>query len=240
MEKNTFMNLSVRNSQLVGYTLFNLTSLVGLIFSFLGLLGVLTVNDIPHWVGVFNESFFAVCSLVAYLILSKIAVNIPTRNIMKYVGIFLFVVAILSVAFRCYRINHELSSLEYSVFNALFFVLKTPVFLYLFGVIVRNNSTCRKAISAINVIYWVTFIGVFVLSQIMIPLFNFKAGLDLLEIIQCLTWMACSYVLFTSDVFSGHVNTDPSPKGSYRFWNKYFTWYLITMFGTVILMAIFM
>jgi hypothetical protein len=238
MEKNTFMNLSVRNSQLVGYALLNLSSLMGVFFTLLGLVGVLTADDIPHWVGVFNESLFAVCNLVAYLVLGKIAVNLPTRNVMKHVGIFLFFVAILSVAFRCYRINHELSPMEFSVFNALFFVLETPVFLYLFGVIVRNNPTCQNAKLAINVIYWVSFISASILLQIIVPLFNFRVGLDLLDIIKCLTWMACSYVLFTSEVFSGQINTDPAPKGAYRFWNKYLTWYLVTILGSTILMTI--
>ena len=233
------MNLSVGNTQLVGYTLFNLSGLVGIILTLLGLMGVLTVDDIPQWIGVFNESFFAVCYLVSYLMLSKIAANLPTRNVMKYVGVFLFVVAIFSVVFRCYHNNHELSPMELSVFNALFFALKVSPLLYLFGVIVRNNSTCRKAILSINVIYAVSFVCVYLFSAIVLPIFQFKAGPALLDILQGLVWIVYSYVLFTSEVFGGQMNTEPAPKGAYRFWNKYFTWYIITMLGSAILMVAF-
>ena len=71
MEKNTPMNLSVRNTQLTGFTLFSLSTLAGIIFTLSGLMGILTVNDIPQWVGYFNETLFAVCSLVAYLMPEK-------------------------------------------------------------------------------------------------------------------------------------------------------------------------
>lgn len=238
MEKNTPMNLSVRNTQLTGFTLFNLSTLAGIIFTLSGLMGILTVNDIPQWVGIFNETLFAVCSLVAYLMLSRIAANVATRNVMKHVGIFLFIVALFSVAFRYYRTHHELGSIEYSVFNALFFLLKAAPVLYLFGAIVRNNPACRKAKLSIHAIYAVAFICQFITVSIMLPVFHFPAGLGLFDILSSLVWIAGSYALFTSDVFGGQADSSPAPKGAYRFWNKYMTWYVVTMLGSTILMAI--
>ena len=45
MEKNTLMNLSVRNSQLASFVLFNLSGLTAIILTLLGLAGVLTANE---------------------------------------------------------------------------------------------------------------------------------------------------------------------------------------------------
>lgn len=238
MEKNTPMNLSVRNTQLTGFTLFSLSTLAGIIFTLSGLMGILTVNDIPQWVGYFNETLFAVCSLVAYLMLSRIAANVATRNVMKHVGIFLFIVALFSVAFRYYRTHYELGSIEYSVFNALFFLLKAAPVLYLFGAIVRNNPDCRKAKLSIHAIYAVAFICQYLVASLVIPAFQCWAGLEVMDMVSEAAWIAGSYALFTSDVFGGQADNSPAPKGAYRFWNKYMTWYVVTMLGSTILMAI--
>jgi hypothetical protein len=236
MEKNTLMNLSVRHSQLASFALFNLSGLTAIILILLGLAGVLTANDIPQWVGYFNETFFAMCSLVAYLMLSRIAANLPTSKGMKYVGVFLFIVALLSVAFRYYRTHYELSTLEFSGFNALFFLLKTAPILYLFGAIVRNNPDCRKAKLSIHAMYAVAFIGQYIVASLVIPALQWWAGLEIIDMVSGIAWIAGSYVLFTSDAFSGQADSSPTQKGAYRFWNKYMTWYIITMLGSTFLL----
>lgn len=237
MEKKTFMNLSVRNTQLVGYALFNLSSFVAIILVLLELSGLLTNKDILQWVNVFNGIFFALCSFVAYLMLSQVAANLPTRNVMKQVGIFVFVVSLFSVAFDFYQMNNEINTMLFTISNAIFFILKTAPLLYLFGVIVRNNPACRKAKVAINVLYFIAFIVMFLASQV-VPLFMSHVGLEMLNILQCLAYLVCTYVLFTSDVFGGQTDYEPASKGAYRFWNKYFTMYIVTIFGSALLLAL--
>ena len=75
-------------------------------------------------------------------------------------------------------------------------------------------------------------------SALTVPLLKTSVSLDVLELIKCVVWMAGTYILFTSNVFNGQSNVEPAPKGAYRFWNKYFTWFIITMFATVIAMVL--
>ena len=169
--------------------------------------------------------------------LSRVAANLPTHNVMKHVGIFVFVVSLLSVAFDFYRMNSEVSTMEFTSYNAVFFILKTAPLLYLFGVIVRNNPACRKAKVAINMLYIIAFIVFFLASQV-VPQSMYYAGREMLNIFQCLAYLVCTYALFTSDVFGGQTDYEPASKGAYRFWNKYFTWYIVAIFGSVLLLAI--
>ena len=239
MEKQTFMNLTIRNTQLMAYALFNFSNIIGIVLTMFGLFKVLTPQDIPLWVSICNGVFWGVCNLLAYLLLSRISTNLPTRNVVKWIGVILFVVALLSIVFDVYRTSYELSSLELSSVNAIFFILKTVSLLYLFGAIVRNNSTCKRAKVAVNVLFVIAFVGVYFASQI-IPLVISHEGLEILNIIQSLTYLVCTYFLFTSDVFDGQTNNEPIPVGAYRFWNRYFTWYIVTIMCSAFFLILFM
>lgn len=218
MEKQTCMNFSIRNTQLISFLLFNISTLVGITLTILALFGVSNLTNISSWI----NPFFAVCSLMAYLLLSRIANNLPTRNVTKYVGVILCVIAILSFIFSLYRNSYEVTPTQLIFFKALFGLLKTVLSLYLLGVIVRNNSNCSRAKRIINVYFIVVVIG-----GIFAPSLLPSEGLKVASILIDLTSIVCTYILFSSDVFSGATNHEPAPKGAYRFWNKYFAWYII-------------
>lgn len=238
MKNEQFESHGVRNTQLAAYILNNVSCLVLIVLVILGLLGVMKASDIPQWVTLFNGTVFSFTGLVSYLLLSRIAANVATRNVVKYAGIFWFVGNMMAVAFDYYRFNYEVSTIAFSCCNAILFIVKTASMLYLFGCIVRNNPDCRSARTAINLLYIVTFLLMYVGSAIAVPLLKTSVSLDLLELIKCVVWIIGSYILFTSSVFNGQTSVEPAPKGAYRFWNKYFTWYIVTMFATVIAIVI--
>ena len=239
MGKTRFMNLSVKHTQLLAYILFILSSLTAVFLIGAGKFGILIAQDIPKEVGHFNRFFFAVCSLASYLVLSQITANLATRKVIKNVGIFLFIIEILSAIFNMYNMNNELSSVAFSCYNAFFFVMKSAPILYLWGVIVRNNPDCKRAKVAINVMFAICFLFIYIAPQAMILIApNNINDLEFLDVIQCLTYISCSYVLYTSEVFNGEISKEAAPKGAYRFWNKYFTWFIIVLFAMPILLII--
>lgn len=230
MNNELSVNHGVRKTQLTAYMLNNFSCLVLIVLVILGLLGVMKASDIPQWVTLFNGIVFSFTGLVSYLLLSRISANVSTRNVVKYAGIFWFVGNMLAVTFDYYRFNYEVSTIAFSCCNAILFIVKTASMLYLFGCIVRNNPDCRSARTSINLLYIVTFLLMYVGSALAVPLLKTSVSLDVLELIKCVVWMAGTYILFTSSVFNGQSNVEPAPQGAYRFWNKYFTWFIVTMF----------
>ena len=228
----------MRKTQLTAYMLNNFSCLVLIVLVILGLLGVMKASDIPQWVTLFNGIVFSFTGLVSYLLLSRISANVSTRNVVKYAGIFFFVGNMLTVAFDYYKFNYEVSDFAFSCCNAFLFIVKLVPMLYLFGSIVRNNPNCQNARRAINLLYIVTYVFMFVGSNFAVPLLKTYVAFDVLELIKYVVWMAGTYILFTSSVFNGQSNVEPAPQGAYRFWNKYFTWFIVTMFATVIAMVL--
>lgn len=238
MDNKPYLSPSVRKTQLAAYMLNNFSNLILTVIIVLGLLGVLKASDIPQWATLFNGTVFSLTELVSFLLLSRISANVATRNVVKYAGIFGFVGCMLTVAFNFYRFNYEISTITFTCCNAFLFIAKLAPMLYLFGSIVRNNPECRIARTAINTLYIVVYVLIYIGSNIAIPLMKTHVFLDVLELVKYAVWMASTYVLFTSSVFEGQTSTEPAPKGAYRFWNKYFTWYIVTMFATAIIMVI--
>lgn len=236
MEKNDFVTNNVRGTQIKAFVLHNLSGLAYIVFTLVGMWGILKAEDIPQWVTLFNGTLFSVCGLVAFLMLSRISANVATRNAVKYAGICWFVASVLSDVFHFYNFGIDVASPLYSYINSLLYIFKTGSYLYLFGCIVRNNPDCRKAKWAINVFFILGFVGTYVISVLSIPVFKSYVLANVVDFVNQFVCFACTYVLFTSDVFNGQTSDEPAPKGAYRFWNKYFTWYVVTLFGTVFLL----
>jgi len=231
-------SLDIRKIQLSAIILFCLFPIVQFIGNLCNILGLIDTPNmiVPQTVIHIASLADAICILAAYLFLTRITSNFPTRLTIKNVGIFLFIVHLLSFAYNIYLQNsdiHSITPILQSSISAIFSILKTAPILYLFGIIARNNPDCRQAKNAITVNV--------IMAQI-VPAIMYQVSLGdsniilLSSLLSSLFTILSAYMLFTSDVFNGQISHEAAPKGAYRFWNKYMGWYFIAfIIGTILL-----
>jgi len=183
----------------------------------------------------------AVCSLVAYLLLGRIASSPVTGNVVRWVGIFLFLLELCDIGFHAYKEAYGMGTMAYSLSSGLFMLLEVFSTFYMFGVIVRNNPSCRRAVCAITVNVLGAHILFIILSQTLPLLVNqvHWAYIQFVDVVKVLIVLGTYYALFTSEVFGGKKSAFQAPEGAYRFWNKYLTWFVITVIGMPVLLALF-
>lgn len=240
METLNNKSLDVKKIQLSAIILLCLFPFIHIIETLCYISGIIDSpnNIIPQTIIHIVSLVDAVCVLTAYLLLTQITSNFPTRLTIKNVGIFLFIIHLLSIGYNIYLQNcdiHSISIILRGSIPSLFFILKTFPLLYLFGVISRNNPECRQAKNAILINVVMAQIAPSIMKQVCFGDINI---IRLSALLSSLFTILSIYMLFTSDVFNGKISLEASPKGAYRFWNKYMTWYFIAFITGTILLAI--
>ena len=230
-------SLDVKKIQLSAIILLCLFPFIQIIETLCNISGIIDKDIIvPQTITHIGSLVNAICGLTAYLLLTRITSNLPTRLTIKNVGIFLFIVHLLSLAYNIYLQNsdiHSITPILRSSISSIFFILKITPILYLCGVISRNNSGCRQAKNAITIYVVMAQIVPTIMRQVCLADINI---IQLSAFLSSLFTILSIYMLFTSDVFNGQISHEAAPKGAYRFWNKYMGWYFIAfIIGTILL-----
>lgn len=240
MNKFFLSNQTVRNLQLWIICLILYPSVFNIILDALSIFGINILKDIPITASIIYRLFDVTTCFIAYRLAYNITSNLATRKVIKYVGIILPLIGLYSVSIIFYGMYHEIAPTTHSLLNSFSFFIKTGTFLYMFGIIVRNNPDCKKAKQAITINVLCQILSL--VSVQALPLYTEPTQMTLIgaiiQIIANLVDISTLYLLFTSEIFNGKLNHEPAPKGAYRFWNKYFTWYIITTFGFTFLLVI--
>ena len=240
METSYNKSLDVKKIQLSAIILLCLFPFIQAIATLCNTLGIIDGQNpiAPQTIIHIGSLINAICGLTAYLLLTRITSNLPTRLTIKNVGIFLFIVYLLSIAYNIYLQNsdiHTITPILRSSISSTFFILKITPILYLCGVISRNNPECRQAKNAITIYVVMAQIVPTIMRQVCLTDINI---IQLSAFLTSLFTILSIYMLFTSDVFNGKISHEAAPKGAYRFWNKYMGWYFIALIIGTILLAI--
>ena len=171
----------------------------------------------------------------SYILLSKMAAKQATAIVLRRTAIGILLLTLANLGIEYYKNEYPVSNITASLIPSLVFLVKTVLYLYLYGVIYRNNSEDKKGRQALMGMFVISYI-VSTLWSAALPLhFNmqiFSVGQTLFS----LAYIFFTYCFFTSPIFSGEKNYEPSPKGTYKFWNKFFTLYLALGIGGMLLL----
>ena len=171
---------------------------------------------------------FAFIVLVGYILLSNVAANRATSLVTKIYAIVSFVLSFIGIAFFIIKQDMKISNVLASLETLLTGLVRVGYFLYWLGVVERNNMECKQTQLMLRVWFFITLFFVLVpqLFPLLLPGMMLPAIL-LTNILSGISYIAVYYLLFTSEAFSGVTDTAPAPKGAYKFWNRYFTIYLV-------------
>ena len=180
----------------------------------------------------------AIVTLTAsYILLSKLATKQATSIVLRRIAIAVMLLVMTNLAFTYYKDINHVSNLAAQGTSSLFFWVKTGFYLYLYGVIYRNNSEDKKGRKALMGMFFTTYILQMLWYQSFVlhgSIFLNTAGGVVCD------WVALffAYRFFTSSIFSGNRNSEPTPKGTYKFWNKFFTLWIILILGGSLVITI--
>ena len=229
----------IKKVQLLAFLLFSWPSIGSLFGKGCVLFGypknMLFLNiDLPYF---FYQLAAIVTLTVSYILLSKIATKQATTIVLRRIAIAIMLLVMANLAFTCYKNFHQVTNLAVQGFSSLFFLAKTALYLYLYGVIYRNNSEDKKGRQALMGMFLTTY----VVEMLWYHLFIFHGNiwLNTAGSVVCeLLALFFTYRFFTSETFSGEKSGEPTPKGTYKFWNKFFTLWLALWLGGVIVITI--
>lgn len=166
----------------------------------------------------------------ALILLSKMAEKMATAIVLRRTAIGILLLTLVNLGIQYYKNEYPVSSITASLIPSLFFLVKTVLYLYLYGVIYRNNSEEKKGRQALMGMFIVSYVVSTLWQAIFMLHFNLQV-LAIGNLVISLFSLFFGYRFFTSAIFSGKKNCEPSPKGTYKFWNKFFTLYLVIGFG---------
>ena len=173
----------------------------------------------------------------AMLLLSKMATKPATTIVLRRMVLPVMAIGLLSVYFDFYRYNNELLNITAVGVRSLFYIVKVVIWLYLFGVIYRENKEDKEGCKALNGYFWVSYIITWLIGN-SLGFINSIQAVYAINIILTLTSLFFVYKFLTSAIFCGEKNCEPIEKGAFKFWNKFFKLWLIFFFGCSLLFAI--
>lgn len=173
----------------------------------------------------------------AMLLLSKMATKPATTIVLRRMVLPVMAIGLLSIAFDFYRYNNELLNITAIGVRSLFYIVKVVIWLYLFGVIYRENKEDKEGCRALYGYFLVNYIITWLVGNSFIFILSIEV-IYVLNIILYLTSLFFVYKFLTSAIFCGEKSCEPIEKGTFKFWNKFFKLWLIFFFGGSLLFAI--
>lgn len=174
----------------------------------------------------------------AMLLLSKMATKPATTIVLRRMVLPVMAIGLLSIAFDFYKFNIGISSnILVSGVLSLIFLTKTTVWLYIFGVIDRENKEHKEGCRALYGYFLVSYIITWLVGNSFIFIQSIEV-IYVLNIILYLTSLFFVYKFLTSAIFCGEKSCEPIEKGAFKFWNKFFTQFIIIFFGGSLLLGI--
>lgn len=235
MENTPSCHCKIKGIQWLAFVLYSWTSIGSLFNKGCVLFGntenILFRNiDLPYY---FYQLTAIVTLTASYILLSKIAAKQATTIVLRRIAIAIMLLVMANLAFTYYRDFHHVTNLAAHGSSALFFLAKTALYLYLYGVIYRNNSEDKKGRQALMGMFLISYV-IEMLWSLLFRL-HYNIILDTAGGVVCeLAMLFFTYRFFTSDIFSGEKSSEPTPKGTYKFWNKFFTLWLTLGVGSML------
>ncbi len=169
---------------------------------------------------------------IALILLSAIASNKATRNITRATSV-IYIILLIIGEFGRLTTSHISAQL---ILSAVYFI-RTIATLYAFGVITRNNQLNGKIQKAFNIYFVLNYLISFIIHNVTWFFLNTAIYWSICAIIAICN-VALIYQIINSNIFDGNMACDTSSKNPYKFWNKYFKWWLISIIVFVLLSAI--
>lgn len=175
--------------------------------------------------------------IMLYGILALIASNKPTR-------ISVALISFLSLICLFFYSNPPSSYGIFFIINLIISLCQLTIRLYMYGVVVRNNQLDNKSLISINVLFGIMLFQLILDTIIYLILLFSDSIMPLIITYRNCILIICNLVsciafffFVRSAAFSGIYDNTQLIKGAYRFWNKYFKYYLI-VFGITIILTI--
>jgi hypothetical protein len=183
------------------------------------------------------QTTVALTITASLILLSKLAAKPATTIVLRRVALPIMAIGLLSVYFDFYRYNNELLNITAVGVRSLFYIVKVVIWLYLFGVIYRENKEDKEGCKALNGYFWVSYIITWLIGN-SLGFINSIQAVYAINIILTLTCLFFVCKFLTSAIFCGEKSCEPIEKGAFKFWNKFFKLWLIFFFGCSLLFAI--
>lgn len=162
------------------------------------------------------------------ILLSKLAAKPATTIVLRRVALPVLALGLVSIGFDFYKFNNEVSNITVSCVSALFYIVKVVIWLYLFGVIYRENKEYKEGCKALNGYFLVSYIITWFIGNSIQAVY----AINIILTLTCL-FFVCKFL--TSAIFCGEKSCEPIEKGAFKFWNKFFKLWLIFVCGTSLL-----
>jgi hypothetical protein len=183
------------------------------------------------------QTTVALTITASLILLSKLAAKPATTIVLRRVALPIMAIGLLSVYFDFYRYNNELLNITAVGVRSLFYIVKVVIWLYLFGVIYRENKEYKEGCKALNGYFWVSYIITWLIGN-SLGFINSIQAVYAINIILTLTCLFFVCKFLTSAIFCGEKSCEPIEKGAFKFWNKFFKLWLIFFFGCSLLFAL--
>lgn len=239
MENTASCKCNVRHFQWLALALWVWPELVNLINNLCKLFGCNNLlnmdwNTPAYYV---YQTTVALTITASLILLSKLAAKPATTIVLRRVALPIMAIGLLSVYFDFYRYNNELLNITAVGVRSLFYIVKVVIWLYLFGVIYRENKEDKEGCKALNGYFWVSYIITWLIGN-SLGFINSIQAVYAINIILTLTCLFFVCKFLTSAIFCGEKSCEPIEKGAFKFWNKFFKLWLIFFFGCSLLFAI--
>jgi hypothetical protein len=239
MENTPSCKCNVRHFQWLALALWVWPELVNLINNLCKLFGCnnllnLDWNTPAYYV---YQTTVALTITASLILLSKLAAKPATTIVLRRVALPIMAIGLLSVYFDFYRYNNELLNITAVGVRSLFYIVKVVIWLYLFGVIYRENKEDKEGCKALFGYFWVSYIITWLIGN-SLGFINSIQAVYAINIILTLTCLFFVCKFLTSAIFCGEKSCEPIEKGAFKFWNKFFKLWLIFFFGGSLLFAI--
>lgn len=239
MENTASCKCNVRHFQWLALTLWvwpELVNLINNLCKFFGGNNLLNMdwNTPAYYV---YQTTVALTATASLILLSKLAAKPATTIVLRRVALPIMAIGLLSVYFDFYRYNNELLNITAVGVRSLFYIVKVVIWLYLFGVIYRENKEDKEGCKALNGYFWVSYIITWLIGN-SLGFINSIQAVYAINIILTLTCLFFVCKFLTSAIFCGEKSCEPIEKGAFKFWNKFFKLWLIFFFGCSLLFAI--
>lgn len=183
------------------------------------------------------QTTVALTLTASLILLSKLAAKPATTIVLRRVALPIMAIGLLSVYFDFYRFNNEVLNITAVGVRSLFYIVKVVIWLYLYGVIYRENKEDKEGCRALNGYFWVSYIITWLVGNS----FIFIQSIEVIYVLNIILTLTCLFFVckfLTSAIFCGEKSCEPIEKGAFKFWNKFFKLWLIFFFGGSLLFAI--
>lgn len=176
----------------------------------------------------------ALATTASLILLSKLAAKPATTIVLRRMALPVLALGLVSIGFDFYKFNNEVSNITVSCVSALFYIVKAVIWLYLLGVIYRENKEYKEGCKALNGYFWVSYIITWFIGNTLGFINSIQAvyAINIILTLTCL-FFVCKFL--TSAIFCGEKSCEPIEKGAFKFWNKFFKLWLILVCGSSLL-----